>query len=161
MGYLNLWRSIREYLLAVLGAYQSFVLGLVFGVAGAIGLFTSGQGGIRVLALIGVALGFLVAPFQAFHRIRRQRDEARSNDQFHPFRGYRYANALSFTSWLIDSSPWPLNEPAMAVHAIAASSSPARHDGELDSEFADRVCQLASLRYCKKPRTVRGVRPRS
>jgi len=59
----TLWRSIREYLSAVVRAYQTFVIGLAFGVAGAIGLFSSDQSSVRVLALIGVALGFLVAPF--------------------------------------------------------------------------------------------------
>ena len=40
----------------------------------------SSQDGIRVLARIGVALGFIVAPFQAFHRMRIERDEARSGN---------------------------------------------------------------------------------
>jgi hypothetical protein len=73
------WRSIREYLDALMHAYQSFVLGLVFGVAGAAGLFLSDQSGVRIAALIGVALGFVVAPYQAFQRMRRERDAARSD----------------------------------------------------------------------------------
>jgi hypothetical protein len=34
-----IWRSVREYLVAVARTCRSFALGLVFGVAGAIGLF--------------------------------------------------------------------------------------------------------------------------
>jgi hypothetical protein len=98
----------------------------------------SSQDGIRVLALIGVASGFIVAPFQAFHRMRIERDEAHSGNQFGPLFGYRHANALSFTSWLIDRAPLPLREPALSVHGIAASSSPAHPNVELDSDFADR-----------------------
>ena len=54
-------RSIREDLPAALHAYTFLVLGLLFGITGAAGLLVSDRSGIRVAALIGSALGFLVA----------------------------------------------------------------------------------------------------
>src|SRR5207253_4159712 len=132
------WRPVREYLSVVVAAYQSFVLGLVFGVAGAIGLFVSDQSGVRIAALIGVALGFLVAPYKAFQRMRWERDVARADSPFDRLATeLGYVNALSGSSWAIDSFQAP-NMPGFVARAIAASSYPLARGAEISS--ADMDC---------------------
>lgn len=132
------WRPIREYMAAILSAYQSFVLGLVFGVAGAIGLFVSDQSGVRIAALIGVALGFIVAPYKAFQRMRWERDVARADSPFDRLAvQLGYVNALSGGGWAIDNFQAP-NIPGLVARALAASAYPLRRDVELASSDIDR-----------------------
>jgi hypothetical protein len=138
-----LWRSIREYLTAVVRAYISFVLGLVFGVAGAIGLFVSDQSGVRIAALIGVALGFLVAPYKAFQQMRRERDAARANDQFAHLRTWQYVNRLSGGSWSIEGFQ-PPNVPGLVVRVIAAADYALRADAEVTSDGMERLREAAA-----------------
>jgi hypothetical protein len=133
------WRPIREYLAAIAAAYQSFVLGLVFGVAGAIGLFVSDQSGVRIAALIGVALGFIVAPYKAFQRMRWERDVARADSPFDRLAiQLGYVNALSGGGWAIDNFVAP-NIPGLVARALAASAYPLRRDVELASSDIDRL----------------------
>ena len=81
---------------------------LVFGVAGAIGLFVSNQNSIRIAVLIGIALGFLVAPYEAFQRMRWERDVARADSTFDRLASQLgYVNALSGGGWAIDSFQAP------------------------------------------------------
>jgi hypothetical protein len=132
------WRPVREYLSAVVVAYRSFVLGLVFGVAGAIGLFVSDQGGVRIAALIGVALGFLVAPYKAFQRMRWERDTARADSPFDRLAvQLGYVNALSGGGWAIDSFQAP-NLPGLVARAITASSYPLARGAEISGLDMDR-----------------------
>lgn len=132
------WRPIREYLAAIAAAYQSFVLGLVFGVAGAIGLFVSDQSGVRVAALIGVALGFIVAPYKAFQRMRWERDVARADSPFDRLAiQLGYVNALSGGGWAIDSFQ-AQNIPGLVARALTASAYPLRNGVELSSNDIDR-----------------------
>ena len=124
IGHMPGWRPLREYLRAVVAAYQSFVLGLVFGVAGAIGPFVSDQSGVRIAALVGVALGFLVAPYKAFQRMRWERDAARADSPFDRLAiQLGHVNALSGGGWAIDNFAAP-NVPGLVARAIAASSYP-------------------------------------
>lgn len=132
------WRSVREYLLAVLRAYQSFVLGLVFGVAGAIGLFVADESGVRIAALIGVALGFLVAPYKAYQRVRWERDIARSESPIDHL-GLRlgFVNALSGGNWGIDNLE-PPNIAGLVARGITATQHPLAHGAEISSVDMDR-----------------------
>lgn len=133
------WRPIREYLAAIAAAYQSFVLGLVFGVAGAIGLFVSDQNSIRIAALIGVAVGFIVAPYKAFERMRWERDVARADSPFDRLAiQLGYVNALSGGGWAIDNFAAP-NIPGLVARALAASAYPLRRDVDLTSSDIDRL----------------------
>lgn len=133
------WRPVREYLAAIRAAYQSFVLGLVFGVAGAIGLFVSDQSGVRIAALIGVALGFVIAPYNAFQRMRWERDVARADSPFDR-RGIQvgYVNGLSGGVWEIDrfGAPTPAG---LVARAITASAYPLRRGVEVSSSDIDRL----------------------
>lgn len=138
-----LWRSIREYVAVVVRAYTPFVLGLVFGVAGAIGLFVSDQSGVRVAALIGVALGFLVGPYKAFQQMRPERDAARANDQFAHLRTWQYVNRLSGGSWSIEGFQSP-NVPGLVVRAIVAADHALRAEAEVDSDGIERLRDAAA-----------------
>lgn len=138
------WRPIRDYLLAVIRAYQSFVLGLVFGVAGAIGLFLSDQKGVRIAALIGVALGFVVAPYRAFLRMRQERDAARSDSQLSTFAiSAGYVNLLSGGNWGIDSFE-PPNQPGLIARAITGVPYGLSHEAEINSDEMDRFRDLVA-----------------
>jgi hypothetical protein len=144
IGHVFGWRPLREYLTAVVAAYQSFVLGLVFGFAGAIGLFVSDQSGVRIAALIGVALGFLVAPYKAFQRMRWERDAARADSPFDRLAvQLGHVNALSGGGWAIDSFAAP-NLPGLVARAIAASTYPLARGTEISSVDLDRFRQAAA-----------------
>jgi len=135
-------------MIAILRAYQSFVLGLVFAVAGAIGLFSSDQSSIRVPALIGVAVGFLVAPFQAFHRLRVERDLARSQAQgqygVQRLFPQQFVNAISGSSWAVDSFE-PVQDAALVMRGIIGAYPLAR-EYEVESTLLDgfRVAAASS-----------------
>jgi hypothetical protein len=125
-------------------AYQSFVLGLVFGVAGAAGLFLSDQSGVRIAALIGVALGFVVAPYQAFQRMRRERDAARSDIQLNRLAiNAGYVNLLSGGNWGIDSFE-PPNLPGLIARAITGVPYALARDAEFASKDMDRFRDLVA-----------------
>lgn len=135
---------MREYLRAIVAAYQSFVLGLVFGVAGAIGLFVSDHSGVRIAALIGVALGFLVAPYKAFQRMRWERDVARADspsDRLAIQLGH--VNALSSDGWAIDNFAAP-NLPGLVACAIASGSYPLASGTEISSVDMDSFRKAAA-----------------
>lgn len=138
------WGPVREYVLALLRAYQSFVLGVVFGIAGAVGLFLSDQSGIRIAALIGVALGFVVAPYQAFQRVREERDAARSANQASGLAlNLGYENLLSGGNWGIDNFE-PPNAPGLIARALTGVPYRLTREAEFTSADMDRFCELVA-----------------
>lgn len=138
------WRPIREYLLALVRAYQSFVLGIVFGIAGAVGLFLSDQSGVRIAALIGIALGFVVAPYQAFQRVRQERDAARSANQATGLPiNLGYANLLSGGNWGIDNFE-PPNVPGLVARALTGVPYRMTGEAEFTSDDMDRFLELVA-----------------
>jgi hypothetical protein len=138
------WRPLREYLVALLRGYQSFVLGIVFGIAGAAGLFLSDQSGVRIAALVGVALGFVVAPYQAFQRIRQERDAARSANQARGLPlNLGYENLLSGGNWGIDNFE-PPNVPGLVARAVTGVPYRLAQEAEFTSNDMDRFCELVA-----------------
>jgi hypothetical protein len=139
------WRlSIREYVLALVRAYQSFVLGIVFGIAGAVGLFLSDQNGVRVAALIGIALGFVVAPYQAFQRVRQERDAARSANQARGLPiNLGYVNRLSGGNWGIDNFE-PPKAPGLVARALTGVPYRMTDEVEFTSDDMDRFRELVA-----------------
>jgi hypothetical protein len=143
-----LWPSIREYVSAVFRAYQSLVVGQIIALASAIGLFYADEASVRVLALIGVAMGFLIAPFQAFHRVRVERDTALNQNTLARM-AWSYANALSGSSWSIQSFA-AVNHPGLAVRAIVAA------DYRVPSEFGFDSRTMGRLRDALAVSTLEG-----
>jgi hypothetical protein len=98
-------------------------------------------------ALIGLAIGFLVAPFQAFHRLRIERDLARSQAQgqygvAQLLMPQRYVNAISGGSWSVDAFE-PVNEAAFVVRGIIGAYPPDPHS-EVESTLLDRFRETAA-----------------
>jgi hypothetical protein len=128
---------------AVGRAFWSLFFGLFIAVLSSIGLFYTNQTALRALAIVGIALGSLAAPFQAFHDMRRQRDEAYGDRPFFNTSGLRITNMLSTQNWTVRSgSLWPPSGSPLVIRAIAESAVPPQQGIEIQSKLADGARDL-------------------
>jgi hypothetical protein len=134
-------QSLREYASEVRRAYYSFVFGGVLTSAGAVGLFVSSQRWVVVASGIGLVLGVVTAPFQAFHNMRVQREIARGEDPFGRLRLVRgFANSLGGgVNWGIDHHS-PIQEDGFAARIAVG----ARH--AVDPEFEFDTTSMRTIR---------------
>jgi hypothetical protein len=133
-------QSLVEYLRELVGGYRSVVAGVVLEVLGVLAIFWSDQRALHIIGVVGVAAGFLVAPFLAFHRIRLQRDTAATSGTLF-LRGPRPANELSFGNWSLDSFASP-NEDGIAARAMVAAHYSVAATTQFTSALADRVREV-------------------
>ena len=129
--------SLAEYLRELIGGYRSVVAGVVLEALGLLGIFWSDQRALHIIGVAGVALGFIVAPFLAFHRVRVQRDNTTESGALF-LRGPRPANELSFGNWSLDSFASP-NEDGVAARAMVAAHHPVSASTQLTSALANSV----------------------
>lgn len=130
-------QSLAEYLRELVGGYRSVVAGVVLEVLGILAIFWSDQRALHVIGVVGIAAGFVVAPFLAFHRMRLQRDAVATGGGLF-LRGPRPANELSFGNWSLDSFASP-NDDGLAMRAMVAAHHPVAATTQLNSALADRV----------------------
>jgi len=133
-------RSLIEYIRELGRGYWSLVVGIVFGALGGAGIFWSDHQTIQIIAVVGMVVGLLVAPLQAFHRMRVQRDIALGQDPLRHLRGPRLANPLSAGNWGLDSFG-ATTDDGIAARAIVAAGHRVRQAVELETDLAHRVEQ--------------------
>lgn len=130
----TLTQSLREYVHEVRRAYFSFVFGGLLAVGGAVGFFVSDQQWLRTFSVAGMVVGGLVAPLQAFHSMRLQRDVARGQDPFGRLRLITgFVNALSGSNWGIDHFA-AVADDGFAVRVVVGARYGVRSDHEFDTE---------------------------
>jgi len=130
-------QSLTEYVRELLGGYRSVVAGVVLEVLGFLAIFWSDARALHAIGVAGVAAGFIVAPFLAFHRMRLQRDGvAGSVPQF------RQANLLSFGNWSLDSFSPPRDEEGLAARAMVAVQHAVGANAQLTPALADRLAEV-------------------
>lgn len=113
-------------------SYYAFALSGVLTIVGVVGLFLSDARGMRIASIGGLVLGLLVAPFQAFHRMRLQRDAALGSDPLWARRRLGLVNAISGSNWGLDHFA-AVNEDGFAARVVVAPGNRVSPEAEFDS----------------------------
>jgi hypothetical protein len=130
-------RSLVEYVRELVRGYWSVVVALVLEALGLLAIFWTDTRALHVIGVVGVALGLLIAPFLAFHRMRLQRDAALQGSSLFP-RGLRVANELSLGNWGLDSIA-STTDDGIAARAMVGARHPVAATTQLDSALAEAV----------------------
>jgi len=147
--------AVVIYLREVVRGFWSVVFGTMFGAIGVIAFFWTDDRSLQALAVAALVAGLVAAPFQAFNRMRVQRDLAYGQEAHSHLRRLRLANPLSAGNWGLDSFA-ATGDDGLAARAVVGADHPvsigAGFEQELMRQF-EQALKVSSLERWLSART--------
>lgn len=136
--------AVVTYVREVVRGFWSVVFGTMFSAIGVIAFFWTDDRSLQAVAVAALAAGLVVAPFQAFSRMRVQRDLAYGQETHSHLRRLGLANSLSAGNWRLDSFA-ATGDDGLAARAVVGADHPVSIGAGFEQELMHQFEQALNV----------------